>query len=268
MQNGNSFLLMGPPGTGKSKTASTILNVTGVEKALVLGTKPRELNSYGYDSPKFKKELYFDARWRPSLGLFDADGYIKLMRRLYELYDDEEYDAIILDAGTDAYELASHELLKVEKAATPRDMRDSMSYYGALGYKAKELTQSFTALQFAKKPKHIIMTMHTQPAKEDSARGNTTADKAGSGVEYEGNVMAAIEGRHRRTIAGDFDTVLFTDIKNEKKLDKGKMTESTRYVLQVRPDQERHAKIALGPLISEKEIDNDLGLLFKLLGAR
>ena len=32
-ENGNTFLLEGPPGTGKSKAASTILNVEGVERA-------------------------------------------------------------------------------------------------------------------------------------------------------------------------------------------------------------------------------------------
>lgn len=266
LAGGNSFLLMGSPGTGKSTAAASIINVPGVEKVLVLGTKPRELNSFAYASEKFTKELFMDAKWRPSLGMFEADAYIRLMHRLFALFDDDQFDAVILDAGTDAYELASHELLKTEKSATPRDMKDSMSYYGALGYKAKELTQAVTMLQFApNRAKHVIVTMHTQPAKEDSARGNETADKAGKGVEFEGNVMAAIEGRHRRTIAGEFDAVLFTDIKNEKKLVAGKMQESTRYVLQVTPDNERHSKVCMAPLLKEKEIDNDLGVLFKLL---
>lgn len=267
--SGNSFLLLGPPGTGKSTAAASIINVPGVEKVLVLGTKPRELNSYAYDDPRFVKEIYQDARWRPSLELYEADAFIRLMKRLLGLYSDNEYDAVIIDAGTDAYESASRELLKGEKAATPRDMKDSMSFYGALGYKAKELTQTITSLQFATpRPKHVIMTMHTQPAKDDQERKGQvfeSADNKGQGVEFEGNVMAAIEGRHRRTIAGEFDAVLFADIRTEKKIVSGKLQETTSYVLQVRPDSERHAKIALGPMLAEKEIPNDLGVLFKML---
>ena len=259
-ENGNTFLIEGCPGTGKSKAASTILNVEGVDRALILGTKQRELASFGYDDPRFVKERFIDAKWRPSIGMFEADAFVKLLHRLFDLYEDDLYDAVIIDAGTDAYNFAGNELRKVEKAPTPRDMRDSRGYYGALKAKSKELTEAVTALAYASRPKHVIMTMHTQPAKEDEASQK-------KGIEFEGSVMAAIEGGHRDVIAGDFDVVLFTDIKNEKKLVNGKMQESTSYVLQIRPDHERHAKVALGPLLDVKEIPNDLGVLFAKLAA-
>lgn len=259
-ENGNTFLLAGPPGTGKSQAAASIINVPGIDRAIVLGTKQRELASYGYNDARFTKERFIDAKWRPSIGMFEADAFVRLLHRLFDLYDDDQYDAVIVDAGTDAYNFAGNELRKVEKAATPRDMKDSRGYYGALKAKSKELTEAVTALAYASRPKHVIMTMHTQPAKEDEASQK-------KGIEFEGSVMAAIEGGHRDVIAGDFDVVLYTDIKNERKLVSGKMQESTNFVLQVRPDHERHAKIALGPLLDVKEIPNDLSVLFKMLVA-
>src|SRR5690606_36207103 len=118
-----------------------------------------------------------------------------------------EHDFIILDVYTDLVLLVAHELLKPEKAATPQDMADSQRFYGALRHKLEEFTLALTALQFAPRPKHVIVSVHTQPAKEDTVRKGETkesADNRARGIEYEGTVLPMIEGGYRTKFTGDF----------------------------------------------------------------
>lgn len=265
LAGGISTTVMGPPGSGKS----TLLGSCGrLGRAKLLATKPREANSWLYRETGITKdaEVFYDAKWRPTAGSYDASGFVRLVQRLNALYDDTEFDFILLDPFTDVVTLAANEILKVERAATPRDMKDPMSFYGALRYKLKEVIQALTVLQYAPKPKHVLVSAHTQPAKEESRGGNTAADKAAQGVEYEGKILPMIEGAYRREFAGEFDIVLFSDIQITKRLVPGKPpVEETAYVLQAQPDAERHAKSILGPVLNTKFIPNDFKVLLELI---
>lgn len=267
LAGGVSAAVCGPPGTGKS----TLLGSCGhLGNAKLLATKPREANSWKYRETGItaNAELFFDAGWRPSADRYEATGFVRLIQRLGELYDDDTLDFVLLDPFTDVVQLAANEILKVEKAATPRDMRDPMSFYGALKYRLKEVVQGLTVLQYAPKPKHVLVSVHTQPAKEESRGGTTAADKLAHGVEYEGKVLPAIEGAYRREFAGEFDIVLFSDIRITKKLTPGKPPqEIIEYVLQAQPDNDKHAKSILGPVVTEKFIPNDFATLLTLLQA-
>lgn len=252
-----STSVLGSPGTGKSFFAASVADVVGAENTLLLATRPREASSWGYTSRGIPRELFFDSGWRPSVGKYEAKAYLLLMRRLEALFNDETYDAVIVDVGGDAFELAKHELLAPHKASNPRDTPDSMSFYGSLSYKSKELTQALAVLPFAKRPKHVIVTMHTQPAREDQQRKGVTiksADKAAQGVEYEGTVLPMIEGGHRFGYAGEFDIIVYSDIVHE--FDSKTRTSTTKYVIQTAPDKDRHAKVAVSPLLEAKTMTN------------
>lgn len=264
---GLSLAYMGPPGTGKS----SLLGSCGrLGPCKLLATKPREANSWLYRETGIAPdaEVFFDPKWRPSLNMFEADAYVRLLQRLWELYEDETYDFILLDTFTDLVELAANELLKTEKAATPRDMGDSMGFYGALRYKLREVTQAFTALQYAPKPKHVLVAVHTQPAKEDQVRKGTvveSTDNRSHGVEYEGNVLPMIEGGYRYKFAGEFDIVAFSDIRITKKIVDRKSVDVVEYIAQVSPDNDRHAKQSLAAVFANKELPNDFAEFLKIL---
>lgn len=267
LAGGLSVAILGSPGTGKSTFAGSVGKYC---KTKLLATKPREANSWMYRETGIYKEaeIFHDPKWRPSAGLWEATGYNRLIRRLWELYEDKEYEAVILDPFTDVVDLAAQEILKSENAASPRDMRDSMSFYGTLKYKLAEVVDAMTALQFAPKPKHVIVTVHTQPAKEDSSRPNgpAPADKTGAGVEYEGRVLPAIEGGYRRVFAGEFDVVMFSDVRTKRRFVTGKPpVEEVEYFLQATPDADRHAKSVLGPVLATKEIPNDFGEMLRII---
>jgi hypothetical protein len=264
---GVSLAVMGPPGTGKS----SLLGSCGrLGPTKVLATKPREANSWLYRETGISAdaEVFMDAKWRPSLGMFEADAYVRLLQRLWELYEDDRWDFIVLDTFTDLVELAANELMKTEKAATPRDMGDSMGFYGALRYKLREVTQALTALQYAPKPKHVLVSVHTQPAKEDQVRKGQvieSTDKRSHGVEYEGNVLPMIEGGYRYKFAGEFDVVVFSDIRITKEIVNRRTVDKVSYIVQVSPDAERHAKQSLSALLTEREMPNDFAAFLSLL---
>jgi hypothetical protein len=268
LAGGLSMAVMGPPGTGKS----TLLGSCGkLGPTKLLATKPREANSWLYRETGISAdaEVFFDAKWRPSLGMYEADAYVRLVQRLWALYDDDRWDFVLLDPFTDLVELAANELMKVEKAATPRDMRDSQGFYGSLRYKLREVTQALTALQFAPKPKHVIVSVHTQPAKEDTVqRGGIvkeSSDNRAQGVEYEGSVLPMIEGGYRHKFAGEFDIVVFSDIKHTKALVDRRQVESVEYVVQVSPDPDRHSKQTLAAVFSEKTLPNDFAAFLAVI---
>ena len=264
LAGGLSIVVQGGPGVGKSTFAGS---AAALGKTLLLAAKPREANSWKYreHAKNITREIYYDAKWAPAAGKFDADAFVRLQQRVYELQEDEEHSIVVCDPFTDVVTLASHEILKTEKAATPRDLRDPLSYYGTLKHMLTTFVQSLTLLQFAPSPKHVIVTVHVQPSKEDDIKGNATADKKGKGVEFEGNVLPMIEGSYRRAFASEFDVVLFSDIQFDRKLVAGKMQTESRYVVQVSPDAERHAKSILAPNGSAF-IDNDFAALLKLVG--
>jgi len=245
---GISLLVCGPPGTGKSTLLGSVLSHG---KTLLIALRPNEVNSYGYRSlPKDQITLIYDRGWKPDLDKFVASGFHELMVLLYELQEDETYDFVLLDPLTDAFVLAQHEIMAKEKSPTFQDMGNSMGAYGALRHKSIALGKAVTDLQFAKKPKHVLAAIHTQPAKEDE-KGHAT-------VTYSGEVLPAIEGSYRELIAGEFDIVLHTTISRSFK-------EGTSYGVEVVTNAKRHNKIRLAPALEVKTLPNDFGKVMKVI---
>lgn len=272
LRGGLSVLLQGAPGTGKSWMLGTAKEIPGVNEVLLLAPKPREINSFKYRAHGLTEhaEIFQDAKWAPTAKSYESGAFTKLYQRILALYDDDVYDAIIVDPFTDVTYLAAHELLEAERAETPRDLRDSIGFYGALKYKMKGFTQSLTGLtQSAKRPKHVFVSVHIQPAKEDTPlKGGGTKesqDNRAQGVEFMGEVLPMIEGGYRREIAGEFDVVGFTSVKHELMKVGGKMERVANFVCQLNADPERHAKAAIVPRLAQAEIPNNLPALFRVI---
>jgi extradiol dioxygenase family protein len=274
-------LIGGAPGTGKSHLLGSIVEVAGVEKAILLAPKPREVNSYKYVAhrDRIDAEVFRDNKWAPPAGSFEAGAYTQLYKRVLSLYDDTTYDAVILDPYTDVTHLAAHELMAVEKAATPRDLRDSIGFYGSLAYKLKDFTQSLTGLASPalKRPKHVLVAVHLQPTKEDqqlgkNAGGGTkeSSDNRAQGVEFFGDALPMIEGRYRREIAAEFDilgkSVVMHGLEDYVKPEGGKAKrQATQYVVQLGADPEFHAKAAIIPKLDVKHVPNTMPAIFKVI---
>jgi hypothetical protein len=276
-------LIGGAPGTGKSHLLGSIVEVAGVEKAILLAPKPREVNSFKYvtNRAKIDREVFRDNKWAPAIGSFEAGAFTTLSKRILSLYDDITYDAVILDPFTDIAHFAAHELMALENKSTPRDLRDSMGFYGSLAYKLKDFTQSLTGLASPalKRPKHVLVAVHLQPTKEDqqlgkSAGGGTkeSSDNRAQGVEFFGDALPMIEGRYRREIAGEFDIMGFSSVKHELvdyvKPEGGKAKrQEARYVVQLNADPERHAKAAIVPRLDAKDVPNTMPDIFRVIEA-
>ncbi len=277
LSGGISIAVLGPPGTGKSTLLGSVGKYIDPAAVKLLATKPRESNSWLYRATGITAgaEIFHDPKWRPSAEQFEAEGWKRLVKRIWELHDDPNIRVVIVDPFTDVVTLAMHNILAPRKVASPNDTGDGQGVYGTLRHRLKEITQALTALQFAKVPKHVLVAAHVQPAKEDvqlsrNQGGGTkrSQDHASEGIEYEGNVLPMIEGGYRREFASEFDVVVYSDVVHRKVPVPGSAprTESS-YVLQVAPDVDRHAKHVLGPLSSTGPIRNDfMELLTTLKG--
>lgn len=268
IKGGISMLLIGSPGTGKSWFYGTAKEA-GIKNPILLAPKPREANSFKYREHDVASEVFRDHGWAPAINKYAAGGFTRLYERILSLYDDAEHDAVILDPLGDAVSLAAHELLAPEQAATPRDLRDSIGFYGALKYKLKDFTQCVVGLSSPDlpRPKHVFVTVHAQPTKEEDVKGKQTAEGAAKGMEFFGDVLPMIEGGYRREIAGEFDIVGFSSVKHGTERVGNKMERTVRYVIQLNADPERHAKAALIPRMKEAEIGNSMVELFDVIRA-
>lgn len=269
---GVTGLFVGPPGTGKSLLCGSVCEMVDPSEVALICPKPNEINSANYRKYGLDKtaKVFRDHRWRPEAKMFEADGYARLMTYLYSLYEDTTKSVVILDPLTDAVTLAAHQILKAEQAATPNDLRDKLGYYSSMKSKMKDLVTTLTGLASPDlpRPKHVFVTVHAQPAKEDDIKGKATAEKEAKGISYFGDVMASLEGSYRQEIAAEFDIVGFSTIKHDVVRDGTKMTRQTRFVVQLAPDNERHAKVRLAPGLLEKELPNNMkGILEAVLAA-
>ena len=269
LQGGITGLVIGPPGTGKSTFLGTITEVPGIDRALLLAPKPREVNSFKYreNADDLDVEVFRDNLWAPAADSFQSGAFTKLFHRILALYDDTTYDAILLDPFTDVVALAAHELLEGERAATPRDLRDSIGFYGSLKYKLKDFTQALTGLASPSlvKPKHVFASVHAQPTKEEDMKGKSTAEGNAKGTEFLGEALPMIEGSYRREIAGEFDIVGYTSLAYTNERQGAKLVRKSEYVVQLDADPERHAKLALLPRGASPSIPNSMVDLFRLI---
>lgn len=269
-----AFVIAGPYGTGKSTLLGSMAKYG---KTLCIAMLAREANSWLYRSLSVPTILLEDRGWQPENNRYDATAYARFMKLMEELLADTEYDNIAIDSGTELAEAAWHASLAAQgKISSPAEMTDSKSRwlpYESLDNKLDQAVKAMTALcsaDCAKRPKHIGISWHTQPPKDDVvAAGDTkkSADHKGEGVEYEGSVLPMVRGKFRRRLGGLVDAFLFSDISIKPQM--GGLSVANRgmdihYRVQVRPDLDRHTKLP-GPLPETSYIENDFGKLVKLI---
>jgi len=254
-----SCMALAPPGCGKSTLAGSICDVVGAENTLLLVAKPGEESSAEYlkHGLSERAELFFDRDWVPTLRRYDAGAYVALLTRLDGLLDDEDFDAVIIDPGTDVIGLIEHHLLAPHNVGSVGDLGDGRSFYRQLADTAEEFVKSASILStmIAARPKWVIIPWHTQPVKEGELQSvgggqkqkERSADEKARGVEYEGNVLPMIEGKYRRKIAGDMSMVLYCDIETSK--DRRTKEERVEYVVQAYANADKHAKIRSAPAL-------------------
>lgn len=270
-----SLLVAGPPKSGKSKFLSSLAKEY---PTLLIATLEREASSWGYQQTNPDTILLEDPGWRPSRGRFEATAYNRFLALTDKLQDDEDYRVVLLDCGTQLGVYAWYESLKAFGVASPADMEDKDNRfrpYTKIADLMRQAIDGLVALKFAKVPKHVIISWHLQPAKDDTiafdkaAQSHVkklSADTRGAGSEYLGDYLPEMPGGFRRKIAGLVDGVVFTDVLFERPPRESRGRDKRpRYVLQVVADEERMASLP-GPLSEEKYIDNDWEYLKPLLG--
>lgn len=259
-----SGVIAGPPGTGKSSVLGSMADVLGRDRVLLLATLAREAESWKYQTdPPIPRIIFQDNGWVPTLGKLQATAFREFIDTLEWLHDvDDQYDGIVVDSGTELAELGWHLCMLPHGVATPAEMDGDKSRF--LPYESLDihLSSAVSKLQAltktAKRPKHVLVSWHVQAPKEDTTEGKgdnkrtkESADNAGKGVEYEGDVLPMVRGRFRRRVASQFDAMLYTDV--QFRLVQGQGL-TPRFMLQVRPNPERHSKFP-GPLPSMTYLD-------------
>jgi energy-coupling factor transporter ATP-binding protein EcfA2 len=228
LDEGESLVVLGAPGTGKSHLLGSVCEVVAPERVALLCTKPKELMSHLYRKYGLNKtpHFYHDAHWRPERGEYEAKAWLRLLNDIDDLYVNPDIDAVLLDVGTDAINLLDHHLLAPHSVASPGDLANTMGYYRQLKDGAQALSERLVGLTLPQltngAPKFVLVAWHTQPAKDDMAPtkqekaagvlSKPSADKRASGVEYWGEQLPMIEGGYRRKLIGDYSIKVISQL--------------------------------------------------------
>ena len=125
-----SWIVAGPPGTGKS----TLLgDAAKGRKALLLATLSREVASWKYRQHNVDVIPLWESGWFATdvdgslpKGL-KVEGFTRVRQVLNDLLDDEEYEVILLDSGTELAELAWHDAMLPYGVIAPGYITDGKS---------------------------------------------------------------------------------------------------------------------------------------------
>ncbi len=270
-----AVVVEGPQGTGKSTLCGQLAEYVGPEKTLLIATLAKEIESWKYKETKVPYVLIEDSNWAPGLGKYEATGFDEFRRLVRWLREeDEQFEAVILDSGTELGEMAWHASLAPHRIGSPAELDGQNRWlpYETLNNNLDQAIKELLSLrEVAKKPKHVMVTWHIQPPKDDTTQQGVTkisSDHAAKGIEYEGNVLPEVRGKYRRKLGSQFPTVVYTDLQTKAEMGLSATAKgyTVSYMLQVRPDNDRHTKLS-GPLPEMQYIPNDFKELLKLIQA-
>lgn len=270
------LLVLGPPKVGKSHLLSSLC---AEGKSLLISTLAREASSEGYQKHNPDVIRLSDPGWRPSRGKFDATAYTRFLELMETLADDDEYKVVLLDSGTELGEFAWHEALRPFGVASPADMEDKDNRFRPYTKIADLMRQALDALLLLKEaplPKHVGIAWHLQNTKDDQVVFDqakqakvtkASADSKGESVEYMGSVLPMMQGGFRRKIAALADAVVYSHVQYERvpRVGKPGSDQHPKYVIQIVPDEERHAGIPAIVPAGMTFIPNEWKSLKKLL---
>lgn len=262
------LLVLGPPKVGKSYTLASFCSEG---PTLLIATLQREATSWGYQEQNPDTILLEDRDWRPEQGRLNTDAFQRFLDLMDQLSQDDHYKVVIVDSGTELAEYAWRDALRGLGVGSPADFDDRDNRFRPYTKIADLMRQALDAmllLKTAPLPKHVAVSWHLQSVKDDQIITDpashqkvkkVSADRAAATVEYLGDVLPMMQGGFRRRIAGLADAVVFAHCVQEFPTDRnGKRIvgreKEPRYVLQVRPDGDRHAGIP-GPMPPTKFLD-------------
>lgn len=239
LERGRLLMALGGPGTGKSHLLGSVCEVVPPARVLLLATNVLEANSHLYrrHGLSARAEIYHDRDWSPDDGLFKAEAFNALRKRVRTLYGDPNIDAVLIDSGTDAVRLLENRTLASLQMASIGDLRGrgakdaSFSFYDQILDRTQAFMGTLAELTLAPHPKFVILSWH--------ARAGSESDEATKGIDHEGKVLPMLRGQYRRKVAGDCDAVLFTDI--QRKVEAGR--QQTNFVMRIVPSSDEHAKV-------------------------
>lgn len=264
LNGGIACVVQGAPKTGKSWLLGTAASM-GKTKLLVL--KAREVNSYQYvkHNIHLDAQIFQDPNWLPDLKAYESKAYLEFLRALQALYRDDETDIVIVDPLTDFDHFVDHFLLAPHKGAVPSDFPEGgMRFFGEKKKKFEDMLSLLTGLTHAPKPKIVLAAIHTQPTREEDLKKKKHRDAEARGILYHGSVLPAWEGSARYMFNADWDLTIYSHVERKPPQKVGEAP-TTEYQIQVCANKDRHAGIALAPMLDQAYLPNDFpGLLKKI----
>lgn len=254
LRGGLLTLVEGPSGTGKSWLAGSIAEFGNTH---VIAFKPKEVDSFQYVDRGLDYDLFHDPNWSPLTDQYESGGFLRFLRRVDEIVENDEIENVILDPLTDLHHLIKHEVLSKENASKVRDMSDAFGAWGDIGDLWEATMAKVSSLAFAPTPKNVVATVHTKVPSEDEQEKRN--------VEFMGTTQPALQGRIKNIIEGDFHLVLHSRVVMEYDSERREQVE--RYVVEARANSERHNKIALAPALKEKTLANDFSSIVDAISA-
>ena len=202
--NGLMIGRLGVPGTGKSYF---LRSAAALGKTAVAITRPSELDGYTSD---IETEVFWDEQWLPSLDLFTATGYGKLLRWVNAQLAKPDVKVIGVDTGSDVSDLIRHDVLKLARSD---DLKAAGEYgVGFTGHDNK-LKEFLNLLQVAAlRGKHVIVTWHVKMKEKE---GTTPEPDRKGDVAFEERLLPVIATPFRQFVAGYFSLWLYSAPSNE-----------------------------------------------------
>lgn len=230
---------LGIPGSAKS---SFVRSSTALGKTWVAITDPGEADGYERDDPRIgyvaancERELFWDADFLPFMDKWEASGYGRLLKALYALRERKDITVVGIDSMTGVSELISHDVRKMTRSATLKDVGE----YG-LGYQkyAGHLRQLLGVLKLlAVDGKRVVCTFHVTLKEQEGA--GTPAKNAKGDLEFEDRLLPVLEGSIRQHVSGDFSVWAYSVITGTGV--------GAKYFVNVLPDVGVPAKARLAP---------------------
>lgn len=193
----------GIPGSGKSYFARS---ARALGKTAIALTDPKEAGFYGADGVT----VFADLEWRPHMSQYNADAMTRLFAWL-DARSEDDSQFVVLDTGSEASDLAMHEVLKVHSTDSPADIPYGRAYQGH----DNQFNALITELRrLVARGKTCIVTFHGQ-MKElegagDAAKRPSFADKNKLEWQFDDQMLPALRTALRQRIAAPFDLWLYT----------------------------------------------------------
>lgn len=204
LRPGHLIGVTGIPGTGKTHFLRSAL---ALGKAAVALTDPKELVSYGAEGVT----LFHDFEWRPHASKFEADAFLKLLAWCdAQARSDAQY--VLIDTGSEASDLAMHEVLKMHSTNDPSDVSHGRAYT-AHDQQIKALVTELRRL--VARGKIVVVSFHGQ-MKELEGQGTAQkrqsfGDKNVMEYKFDEQLLPAMMSSIRQRIHSVFDIWLYTN---------------------------------------------------------